>query len=72
MPYQHLFLFFLTIVLLAACSDDNSDNHKSATEIMSREIAEKAVHHIQDPMDRAREAASASEEHTRQIKKEAD
>ena len=72
MRFQHLFLLLLTTIMLTACSGDNSDNKETATEKMTREVAEKAVKHIQDPMDKAREAAALAEEHTRQIKEHAD
>jgi PBP1b-binding outer membrane lipoprotein LpoB len=68
MRYQHIFLLIAATVMFTACSGDNNDQ-ESATEKMTREVAEKAVKHIQDPIDKARDAAALAEKHTEQIKK---
>lgn len=63
MRCRHLFLFVLIAVALAACSGDADKDKKNAAEKMTSKVAEKAVQHIQAPLDQAREAASATEEH---------
>jgi len=72
MRFQHLFLLILTTIMLTACSGDKSDNKETATEKMTREVAENAVEYIQAPIDKAQEAAALTEGHTRQIKENAD
>lgn len=68
MRYRHLFLFTLTAVLLAACSGDTDNDKKSAAEKITSQVAEKAVQQIQEPLDKAREAAAATEEHNQRVK----
>jgi PBP1b-binding outer membrane lipoprotein LpoB len=68
MRLQHLLILLLAALLLPACSDDNNKNKETATEKVTREVAEKAVDYIQDPLDKARDAAALAEKHTRQLK----
>ena len=56
----------LTLLMLAACSSDNNENNKNTTEKITKEIADKAVAAIQDPLEKARNAAQTIEEHNRQ------
>ena len=68
---SHRFLLFIPLaLLLAACSGDNGDDHKGPTEKLTHEVADKAVRQVQDPMDKAREAASATEKYNQQVQKE--
>jgi outer membrane biogenesis lipoprotein LolB len=67
MRIQHLFLLTLTIIMLTACSGDTSDKKETVTEKMTREVAEKAVEHIKDPINKAHEAAALAEKHNQQI-----
>jgi uncharacterized protein YcfL len=59
---------FLALLMLTACSSDNAENKENTTEKITQEIGAKAVAAIQDPLDKARQAAKTAEEHSRQIK----
>jgi len=68
MRYRHFFLFALAAVLLTACSGDSDNDKKSAPEKITSQVAEKAVQQIQEPLDKARKAAAATEEHNQRVK----
>ena len=72
MRIQQLISLLWIILLLSACSGDKNDQAETATEKMTREVAEKSVEQIQAPIDKAHEAAALAEKHARQIEEKGD
>jgi hypothetical protein len=60
-------VYLLALIMLAACSSDSTENKESSTEKVTKEIADKAVAAIQDPLDKARKATEIVEQHNLQM-----
>lgn len=56
----------LTTCILSACGGD-SEEEKSAIDQFTEETASKAVHYIQDPLDKAQDVQVLSNQHSEQI-----
>lgn len=56
----------LTTCILSACGGD-SEEEKSAIDKLTEETASKAVHYIQDPIDKAQNVQVLSNQHSEQI-----
>jgi hypothetical protein len=69
MWYRYLFAL-LPIFLLTSCSSDNDDDKENILNNTPHEIAEKAVAGIQDPLNKARNAATVTEEHNQLIQEQ--
>ena len=64
-------VYLLALIMLTACSSDSNENNESGTEEITKEIADKAVAAIQDPLDKARKAAATIEQHNLQMEEDA-
>lgn len=60
-------VIFFALWMVAACSSDTAENKEETSEDITHEIAEKAVAAIQDPLDKARNAAEKQEQHSQQV-----
>ena len=58
----------LTTCILSACGGDSEEEEKkSAIDQFTEETASKAVHYIQDPINKARDVQDLSNQHSEQI-----
>jgi hypothetical protein len=65
-------LLFITLLLtsgiLSACGGNSEEEEKSTIDQFTEETANKAVHYIQDPIDKARDVQVLSDQHSEQVK----
>lgn len=61
------FILLLTACMISACSGNSEEEEKSAIDQFTEETASKAVHYIQDPIDKARAVQVLSNQYSEQI-----
>ena len=61
------FFCYILLFLLGSCSGNNEDEGESILDDTPHEVAEKAVTAMNRPLDKARNAATVSEQHNRNI-----
>ena len=61
------FFCYILLFLIGSCSGNNEDEGESILDDTPHEVAEKAVTAMNTPLDKARNAATVSEQHNRNI-----
>ncbi len=62
------FTLFFTACILSACGGESEEEEKSAIDQFTHETASKAVHYIQDPINKAQVVQDLSNQHAEDIK----
>ncbi|NOQ47057.1 MAG: hypothetical protein GQ559_10380 [Desulfobulbaceae bacterium] len=69
---RKIILLLISITLLVACSDErDTESQKGAIEKMTDKTAEKAVQHIQAPIDKALQVKQIEDEQAKAMEKAA-
>lgn len=61
------FTLLLTACIISACGGNSEEEKKSVIDQFTEETADKAVHYIQDPIDKARAVQILSNQYSEQI-----
>lgn len=67
-----LITLLLTSGILSACGGNSEEEEKGPVEYFTKETADKAVHYIQDPIDKAQNVQILSNQHSEQVQQAAE